>query len=241
MFSIHDQCPTFSSVTGAGYPAKILYDFCRTAARNLERAGVRRTAAMQMVGHKTEAIYRRYGSQDVKTLREASAEQQQWADEERAMARQAKAQVKRFNTRAELKLARSHSPVRDTRCSGRHGFLADSHDGFEIHRHGHRKRVSRCRFHGSDPILHTLLVLDRKLADIEHERGVIDSTVIDTSIGRWLRKREPAVPTGKPDVRTTFVQDLTPHRVPLFSGDQVIRKVLVAPIDVQHFSGSSVR
>jgi hypothetical protein len=28
--------------------------------RNLERAGVPRSAAMKMVGHKTEAIYRRY-------------------------------------------------------------------------------------------------------------------------------------------------------------------------------------
>jgi hypothetical protein len=29
--------------------------------RNLERAGVSRSAAMRMVGHKTEAIYRRLG------------------------------------------------------------------------------------------------------------------------------------------------------------------------------------
>jgi hypothetical protein len=32
----------------------------RTAVRNLERSGVSRSAAMKMVGHKTESIYRRY-------------------------------------------------------------------------------------------------------------------------------------------------------------------------------------
>lgn len=44
----------------AGAPGRILHDFRRTAVRNLERAGVPRSAAMAMVGHKTESIYRRY-------------------------------------------------------------------------------------------------------------------------------------------------------------------------------------
>jgi integrase len=44
----------------AGYPGRIPHDFRRTAVRNLERAGVPRSVAMKMVGHKTETMYRRY-------------------------------------------------------------------------------------------------------------------------------------------------------------------------------------
>src|SRR5262245_32739092 len=39
---------------------KVRHDFRRTAVRNLEWAGVPRSIAMKMVGHKTEAMYRRY-------------------------------------------------------------------------------------------------------------------------------------------------------------------------------------
>ncbi|HEX6031862.1 MAG TPA: site-specific integrase [Tepidiformaceae bacterium] len=43
----------------AGIPDRIPHDFRRTAVRSLERAGVPRSTAMKMVGHKTESIYRR--------------------------------------------------------------------------------------------------------------------------------------------------------------------------------------
>jgi hypothetical protein len=49
-----------SKLTLAGVPDRILHDFRRTAVRNLERSGVSRSTAMKMVGHQTEAIYRRY-------------------------------------------------------------------------------------------------------------------------------------------------------------------------------------
>lgn len=52
---------------------RIPHDFRRTAVRNLERSGVPRSAAMAMVGHKTESIYRRYAIVDAATLREAAA------------------------------------------------------------------------------------------------------------------------------------------------------------------------
>jgi len=54
----------------AGVPDRLLHDFRRTAVRNLERAGVARSAAMKMVGHRTEAIYRRYAITDDAMLKE---------------------------------------------------------------------------------------------------------------------------------------------------------------------------
>ena len=62
-----------SACKAAGVPGRIPPDFRRTAVRNLERAGVPRSAAMAMVGHKTEAIYRRYATVDAGALREAAA------------------------------------------------------------------------------------------------------------------------------------------------------------------------
>jgi integrase len=54
----------------AGYPTKIPHDFRRTAVRNFERAGVSRSAAMKITGHKTESIYRRYAIVSEGDLRE---------------------------------------------------------------------------------------------------------------------------------------------------------------------------
>jgi len=56
----------------AGVPGRIPHDFRRTAVRNLERAGVPRSTAMAMVGHRTEAIYRRYAIVDEVMLREGA-------------------------------------------------------------------------------------------------------------------------------------------------------------------------
>ncbi len=41
--------------------------------RNLEPAGVPRSTAMAMVGHRTEAVYRRYAIVDEAMLREGAA------------------------------------------------------------------------------------------------------------------------------------------------------------------------
>jgi integrase len=53
--------------------SRLPHDFRRTAVHNLEKAGVSRSAAMVMVGHETEAIYRRYAIVDAGALREAAA------------------------------------------------------------------------------------------------------------------------------------------------------------------------
>lgn len=56
----------------AGFPGLIPHDLRRSAVRNLERAGVPRSTAMAMVGHKTESIYRRYAIVDEAMLREGA-------------------------------------------------------------------------------------------------------------------------------------------------------------------------
>ncbi len=60
----------------AGLSGRIPHDFRRTAVRNLERAGVPRSTAMKMVGHKTESIYRRYAIVDEAMLKEGAAKLQ---------------------------------------------------------------------------------------------------------------------------------------------------------------------
>lgn len=51
----------------------IAHDLRRTAVRNLERAGVSRSVAMSLTGHKTEAVYRRYAIVDSTAQKEGVA------------------------------------------------------------------------------------------------------------------------------------------------------------------------
>ena len=77
----------------AGVPGRIPHDFRRTAIRNLERAGVPRSTAMAMVGHKTESVYRRYAIVDEAMLHEGAqklqalhaAQRRMTSDESRAL------------------------------------------------------------------------------------------------------------------------------------------------------------
>ena len=51
-----------------GYPGRIPHDMRRSAVRNLERAGVPRSVAMKLTGHRTESVYRRYAIADRRDL-----------------------------------------------------------------------------------------------------------------------------------------------------------------------------
>ncbi|MEW6325755.1 MAG: tyrosine-type recombinase/integrase [Nitrospirota bacterium] len=55
-------------------PGRLFHDLRRTAVRNLERAGVPRSHAMQLTGHKTEAVYRRYAISAKRDLAQAVAQ-----------------------------------------------------------------------------------------------------------------------------------------------------------------------
>jgi integrase len=49
-----------AACTEAGLSGRLVHDLRRTAVRNLERAGVSRSVAMKLTGHRTEAVYRRH-------------------------------------------------------------------------------------------------------------------------------------------------------------------------------------
>jgi integrase len=57
----------------AGRPGLLPHDLRRSAVRNRERAGISRSIAMKLTGHKTEAVYRRYAIVAENDLREAGA------------------------------------------------------------------------------------------------------------------------------------------------------------------------
>jgi integrase len=61
-----------SACNRAGVAGRMLHDFRRAAARNYIRAGVSERVAMELLGHKTRAIFDRYNITSEQDLREAA-------------------------------------------------------------------------------------------------------------------------------------------------------------------------
>ena len=64
----------------AGVPGRLFHDLRRSAVKNLDEAGVSRDVAMQISGHKTQAMYSRYNIADVKRVRKALERTQEFRE-----------------------------------------------------------------------------------------------------------------------------------------------------------------
>lgn len=62
---------------------KLLHDCRRSAVRNLERAGVPRSTAMKITGHRTQSVYERYAIVDASSMRDAALKLSAFHAEER--------------------------------------------------------------------------------------------------------------------------------------------------------------
>lgn len=56
----------------AGVPGRIVHDLRRSAVRNMERSGISRSVSMQLTGHLTESIFKRYAITSEGDLQEAA-------------------------------------------------------------------------------------------------------------------------------------------------------------------------
>jgi integrase len=62
----------------AGVQGRLFHDFRRTAVRNMNRAGVPRSIAKQISGHKTDAVFNRYDIVDEEDIRQGLLKTQEY-------------------------------------------------------------------------------------------------------------------------------------------------------------------
>ena len=70
-----------SACKRAGVPGLIFHDLRRSAAMNMDRAGVSRRVIMQITGHKTEAMFLRYRIVNSRDLADAAYLMENWLDQ----------------------------------------------------------------------------------------------------------------------------------------------------------------
>ena len=61
-----------AACVAVGVPGRVPHDLRRSAVRTMERRGLSRSVAMQLTGHKTESVYRRYAITSEGDLQEAA-------------------------------------------------------------------------------------------------------------------------------------------------------------------------
>jgi integrase len=76
-----------SACERAKVPGQLFHDLRRSAVRNMERAGIPRSVAMKISGHKTEAVYQRYAIVSARDMREAGAKLNRFFEEQRTTAK----------------------------------------------------------------------------------------------------------------------------------------------------------
>jgi integrase len=83
----------------AGCPGRIPHDFRRSAVRTIVRAGISKTVAMKLSGHKTASVFKRYDIVSEGDLTDAAAELDAAAIRDSSVTVTEKPVVRGFGTR----------------------------------------------------------------------------------------------------------------------------------------------
>jgi integrase len=104
-----------SACEKAGYGGMLVHDLRRSAVRSLEAAGVSRSSAMELTGHLTESVYRRYAVVDQDALRQATRKIAEYHAREREQLAATGPKVGVLPTFRSAKQAKHHNAIRQPR------------------------------------------------------------------------------------------------------------------------------